>query len=214
MCLKIITHTMRCDVRPIMQHPLRPNAWIVDPFALPQTPCCKSEKEPTGMLCPTHGCCQLSVRTFPCGCGNSVGYHRYEPSQTPAAFAANDVEIPEAGTWRKLQCLDNVHWEKNHGKRASSEQLDIAQRGEAFFGSFLEPKAKELTAAITTKELKEANLRNGAPFQEQVKEAEATLERVEMETRELRSSYYTWKSMMDRLQKIELKHSTATEMLA
>ncbi|KAI0146157.1 hypothetical protein GGR57DRAFT_506679 [Xylariaceae sp. FL1272] len=197
-----------------MQHPLRPDTWVVDPFALPQTSCCKSEKESTALGCPTHGCCQVSVRTFPCGCGNSVGYHRYAPSQTPSAFTTNKVDVPEAGTWRKLPSLNNVHWEKTHGKEVPSEQLDIAQRGVAFFGSFLKPTAKELENAIAAKELKEANLNNGAPVQKQVEDAKSTLERVEMEASELRSSYRTWKSMMDRLEQAELRRSTAVEMSA
>ncbi|KAI8625998.1 hypothetical protein F5Y19DRAFT_237394 [Xylariaceae sp. FL1651] len=215
MCLKIVTHKMVCDVRPVMSHPSRPGALIVDPFTIGQGICCNANANPSEILrCPTHKCCQVTVRSFPCGCSNTVGYHRYKPAKAPSAYTIEEREIPDPGVWRTLQTLDDVFEPPNQTQSTPSEELQIARRGMNFIGAQLGPVAKGLTAAAIAKNLKEQNLKNGAPYEKQVEAAHTALEHIESEARDLLASYNTWKHMKEKFEQAEYGKVFAIEMLA
>ncbi|KAH9890214.1 hypothetical protein F4778DRAFT_796476 [Xylariomycetidae sp. FL2044] len=104
MCLKIITHTLKCDIRPLMPHLVDPSIPVIDLFTAPHAKCpclpphphdddeCHEGHETTFQpdddritRCDNHGCCQPDARAFPCGCGTFVEYHRYKPSSANTA---------------------------------------------------------------------------------------------------------------------------------
>lgn len=130
MCLKIVNHTMVCDVRPVMRHPSYPDSHIVDPFTVPHAKYYTISTSKTGesLPCPTHGCRQVTVRSFPCGCGNTVGYHCYTATRPSSAYTIETGKTPSRGVWRKLQSFDDITSEGAHSHPAPSEELQITRR--------------------------------------------------------------------------------------
>ncbi|KAI0973316.1 hypothetical protein F4678DRAFT_477776 [Xylaria arbuscula] len=214
MCLKIVIHTMTCDVRPVMRHPCNPNSYIVDPFTAPNTKCCSIglSKPSESLQCLIHECCQVTVRSFPCDCGYTVGYHRYITAKTPSAYTVGTAEIPHRGVWRKLQSLDDVLSPEAHTHSNKSEELQIAQRGLKHAIDQLGQMAIKLTAASRKKELKEQNLKNGAPYEKQVQAAHGKLARTATAALDVQSAYYTWMHMKEKLERAELGKVSAVEM--
>ncbi|KAI1110426.1 hypothetical protein F5Y14DRAFT_429029 [Nemania sp. NC0429] len=194
MCLEIVTHTMVCDIRPTMRHPLNPTMHIVDPFTAPRDMCCANATSRTseGPQCSIHHCCQVTIRSFPCDCGNIVRYHRYSPSKTPSAYTVNTGRIPNRGVWRGLQSLDDLSSTAPKAQAALSEELRVARWGFQYTAAQLGPMAKKLEAASRKKDLKEANLRNGAPYEKQVQAACEELEHLTMVAWDVQTAYYTW----------------------
>ncbi len=216
MCLKIVTHTMVCDVRPVMRHPSNPNSHIVDPFTVPGDRCCSTNtsKPSESLHCPTHECCEITVRSFPCDCGNTVGYHRYTPATLPSAYTVETAEIPNHGVWRKLQSLDDIASSQAHAHPAPSEELQIARRGFEYAVVQLGKMAVGLTAASRKKDLKEQNLKNGAPYEKQVQAARDELERMATAARDVQNAYYTWMHMKEKFEQVEYGKVFAVEMSA
>ncbi|KAI1503446.1 hypothetical protein F5X99DRAFT_407030 [Biscogniauxia marginata] len=210
MCLKIVTHTLACDVRPIMPHPLEPLELVVDPFAVPDGCCCSPESP----SCTTHGCCQITTRTFPCDCGNIVSYHRYMPSKQPSAFTMQKAVKPSPGVWRYLPSIDDVLAAANpqQGGHLPSEELRIARRGMKFKGADLGPKARELINALKEKKRLEERVFVGES--EKFDAFYEELDRIEAEARQLKNNYKTWKHMKERLEMQEYGKVFAVEMLA
>ncbi|KAI1303975.1 hypothetical protein F5Y03DRAFT_358644 [Xylaria venustula] len=214
MCLKIVTHAMTCDVRPVMRHPWGPNSCIVDPFTTPRIRCCSlSISIPSGSLqCPVHECCQVTVRSFSCDCGYTVGYHRYTPATIPSAYTIGTAEVPSRGVWRKLQSPDDFPSTEAHTHSTPSEELQIAQRGLKHAVEQLGQMAIKLTAISRKKELKEQNLKNGAPYEKQVQAAHDKLARAAVTAREVQSAYYTWLQMKEKLERAEHGKVFAVEL--
>lgn len=55
--------------------------------------------------------------------------------------------------------------------------------------------AKELEAASRKKDVKEQNLKNGAPYEKQVQAAHKELEHVASVAWDMQTAYYTWMRM-------------------
>ncbi|KAI0103958.1 hypothetical protein GGR51DRAFT_523026 [Nemania sp. FL0031] len=215
MCLKIVTHTMVCDVRPVIRHPSHPTSHIIDPFAVLQDIDCVAASKPGGGLqCPAHKCCQSTVRSFLCDCGKIVGYHRYIPAKTPCAYTIETASVPSPGVWRKLESLDEVSSSGVQAQPAPSEELQIARLGFQHAVAQLGPAAKSLEAASRKKNLKEQNLKNGAPYEKQVQAAHKELERMATEALEVQTAYYTWIHMMEIFEQLEHGKTSAVEMEA
>jgi hypothetical protein len=141
-----------------------------------------------------------------------VEYHRYEPAKTPCAYTIDTAAKPGAGVWRKMQSLDEVFESETQAQPAPSEELRIARLGYMYAAARLGPVVKELVAADRKKELKEQNLKNGAPFEKQVQDARAKLERMESVARDAQFSYCTWKHMKGEFEKSEHGKVSAVEM--
>ncbi|KAI0502769.1 hypothetical protein F5B22DRAFT_632119 [Xylaria bambusicola] len=216
MCLKIVNHTMICDVRPVMRHPSIPNSHIVNPFTVPEDKCCAASNPKTDddLPCPTHGCCQITVRSFPCECGNTVGYHRYTIARPPSAYTIETANIPSRGVWRKLQSLDDIPSAGANAHPAPSGELQIARRGFNHAVVELGRMATQLEVASRKKGLKEANLKNGAPYEKQVQTARAKLEQVATVARDVQKAYYTWMHMKNKFEQAEYGKVSAVEMSA
>ncbi|KAI1636873.1 hypothetical protein F4809DRAFT_641115 [Biscogniauxia mediterranea] len=216
MCLKIITHSLACDIRPVMPHPTKPSEFVVDPFSSPEDCCCCSSKS-SG--CAAHGCCQVTSRTFPCDCGNIVSYHRYTPSKPPCAFTMQATVKPGPGVWRHLLSIDDVlaRASPQQMEHLPSEELRIARRGMKFKGADLGPKARELIQAVREKKRLESHSLDSGTYVAETAELNALckeLERIESEAQQLKSSYKTWKHMKERLEMQEYGKVFAVEMLA
>ncbi|KAI3324091.1 hypothetical protein HD806DRAFT_60126 [Xylariaceae sp. AK1471] len=203
MYLKIITHKLVCDVRPIISHSSKPGILILGPFAAPRDTCCAADSTARNSLqCPTRGCCQVTVRSFPCDYEKTVRCHRYEPTETPSAYTIDAAAIPGAGVWRRLQSLDDVSEPETQDQTTPSEELRIARLRFKYAAAQLGPMAKGLMAADMKKELKEQSLKNGAPFGKQVHVARAKLESMEFIARDVQASYYAWKHMKGEFEKL------------
>ncbi|KAI0423652.1 hypothetical protein F5Y09DRAFT_326795 [Xylaria sp. FL1042] len=207
---------MMCDVRPIMRRPSNPDSHIVDPFTAPGERCCTtSTSNPSeGPQCPAHKCCQVTVRSFPCSCGNTVEYHRYKPTRPPSAYTMEAARVPSQGVWRNLQSLDDISSPETHVHPAPSEELQIARRGFKYAIEQLGQMAIELTAASRKKELKEQNLKNGAPYEKQVRTANDELKQKAAMAWDVQSTYYTWMHMKEKFEQAEREKAFAVEMLA
>ncbi|KAI1361362.1 hypothetical protein F5Y08DRAFT_347999 [Xylaria arbuscula] len=214
MCLKIVNHTMLCDVRPVTRHPSNPDAYIVDPFTIPQAKCCTvgTPNTSNNLPCPTHGCCQITVRSFPCGCGNTVGYHRYTPARPPSAYTIETAKIPTPGVWRKLQSLDDIPSAGVNAQPAPSEELQIARRGFNHAVVRLGKMATKIETASRKKELKQQNLKNGAPVEKQFEAARDELKQVADAAGEVQSVFYTWMHMKNTFEQAEYGKASAVEM--
>ncbi|KAI0593570.1 hypothetical protein F4775DRAFT_607575 [Biscogniauxia sp. FL1348] len=215
MCLKIITHSLVCDSRPVMPHPTEPSELVVDPFTNPEACYCSS----TSSGCTAHGCCQVTTRTFPCGCDIIVSYHRYTPSKPPCAFTMQAAVKPGPGVWRHLLSIDDVlaRASPQQTEHLPSEELRIARRGMKFKGADLGPKTRELIKAVNEKKRLESQSLDGGALVAETAELKALckeLERIESEARQLKSSYKTWKHMKERLEMQEYGKVFAVEMLA
>lgn len=105
MCYHVYTHTLRCDVRPVLSNG---KTALVDPYAIPRRCRCRHERQVWSRHhCRDHGCCSLSVRRYTCesSCRTSIVYHVYIPrvEETGVHFqrSARDPE------WRDLSVFDN-----------------------------------------------------------------------------------------------------------
>ncbi|CAJ2505744.1 Uu.00g131380.m01.CDS01, partial [Anthostomella pinea] len=220
MCLNIVTHTLVCDVRPVMPHPLTPSTIVIDPFTAPQGTCCDFTSAPSDpSRCPVHGCCEVAVRSFPCDCGSIVEYHRYERAAPSSETTTQSAPGPRQEVWREIQSLDEVLTGSAKDYPLASEEVRIARRGMRFRGADLGPKARELTSAVSNRDLQEQKLKNGCPLGPEFKEAcervnclemealqhrfKAACERVdrlEVEARQLRADYFAWKCAKEGLE--------------
>ncbi|KAI0812940.1 hypothetical protein GGR55DRAFT_638454 [Xylaria sp. FL0064] len=213
MCLKIVTHTMMCDARPVMRHPSNPDSHIVDPFTVAEVRCCATitSKPREGLQCPAHECCQVTVRSFPCGCGNTVGYHRYTSASPPSAYTIEVAEVPSRGVWRTLQSPDDISSPEAHAHPAVSEELQIARWGFKYAVEQLGQTAMELTAASRKKELKEQSLKNGAPYEKQVQAAAEELKAKALMACDVQNAYYTWMHTKEKFEEAERERVSAIE---
>ncbi|KAI0477438.1 hypothetical protein GGR56DRAFT_673820 [Xylariaceae sp. FL0804] len=223
MCLKIITHFLVCDVRPVMPHPRAPAELIVDPFTAPTEGCCcccgsdgappdrasAEARDPSLRRCPTHACCCVRVRSFPCGCGRVVGYHQYARITPPhaAAKAAASTGRPAAGAgqpWRVLRSVDYVMSAGTPGQRREpSEQLRVARRGVKFSGDRLWPKAKRLQESVVQMKEQLRRVREGGPYGPDFDAGVEELGRLDAEAKKLKAEYETWKGMKEKLERYE-----------
>ncbi|KAI1272005.1 hypothetical protein F5Y07DRAFT_381230 [Xylaria sp. FL0933] len=204
---------MMCDARPVMRHPSNPNSHIVNPFAAPGVRCCASNtsKPRDGLQCLAHECCQVRVRSFPCGCGNTVGYHRYTSARPPSAYTIEPAEVPSRGVWRTLQSPDDISSPEAHVHPAVSEELQIARRGFKYAVEQLGQTAMELTAASRKKELKEQNLKNGAPYEKQVQAAQRKLIDQAAVALHVQTEFYTWMHTKEKFEQEECGKTSAAE---
>ncbi|KAI0870856.1 hypothetical protein GGS24DRAFT_510453 [Hypoxylon argillaceum] len=198
-----------------MRHPSNPTSHIVDPFSvLWDKGCAATISKPSGSLqCPVHDCCHISTRTFPCGCGNVVGYHRYLPAKVPSAYTIDAAQLPSPGVWRILQSLDDLSF-ATQAQPAPSEELQIARLGLQYAIDQLGSVAKGLEAASRKRDLKEQNMKNGAPYEKELQAAQKELERLSSEAWDIQTTYYTWVSTVEKLEQLESGKVSAVELSA
>ncbi|TID06854.1 hypothetical protein CH35J_000805 [Colletotrichum higginsianum] len=88
MCYRVHTHTMSCDVRPVITST---KTLYANPYeATPSCPCNPSSRghhhlTSSSRLCPSHGCCSLDVAIYRCPrkCRRPTDYHRYVCKHDP-----------------------------------------------------------------------------------------------------------------------------------
>ncbi|KAF5021447.1 hypothetical protein F66182_6511 [Fusarium sp. NRRL 66182] len=115
MCYKVITHTMRCDMRAIISDG---ETIYADPFAEPISCGCLSEKLRPWLQCDTHGCCLTYAKMQYCpkisSCNDVVQLHRYvQASRQPTNIWRTSHDsvwsLPFAqvtNDWRDIRELD------------------------------------------------------------------------------------------------------------
>ncbi|KAI8625010.1 hypothetical protein F5Y19DRAFT_490034 [Xylariaceae sp. FL1651] len=212
---------MVCDIRPVMPHPSETGIFVVNPFAPPKESGCTTvpgagagSGKNNGLKCPIHNCCELTIRSFPCVCGKTAEYCRYEPAQTPNEYAAATQDISNRGVWRWLQSLDDVNKTKEdnpQAEKAPSEQLRIARRGRRYTGMQLGPMILELEAAIANREFTEQNLKKGGPLKE-FQAANTALVRSGDKAWQLQDVLNTWKRLQETLEMKEYGRIFADNM--
>ncbi|UNI22726.1 hypothetical protein JDV02_008588 [Purpureocillium takamizusanense] len=79
MCYRLVSHMMRCDVRPVISNG---RSRFVDGYAEPSTCACPRDAHIKGWLrCDKHGCCRMAVKIHLCvdpdSCLGQVTFHRY-----------------------------------------------------------------------------------------------------------------------------------------
>src|ERR1700712_2809858 len=148
MCLQITHHTLRCDVRPVITLPTSPPREVVNPFQVPKACHCPStDPAPQTILkCLHHGCCTLSSRFFPCGCGNIITYHNYiqRPASVEEGEGEGETERAAAAAavpWRHIRTIDEDQQlaeaqagNPQYHHPQASEELRIARRGMRWVG--------------------------------------------------------------------------------
>ncbi|RSM05872.1 hypothetical protein CEP52_006005 [Fusarium oligoseptatum] len=111
MCWQIVTHTLRCNVRPLIYDGVY--ARYVDPFAKPVDCNCVAEHN-AQIQCPHHGCCYISMTTFPCShlnCPQTYDLHRYKrPPQQQQIWGVNPIFSTQSSQdeWESLDYIDFV----------------------------------------------------------------------------------------------------------
>ncbi|KAF5484404.1 hypothetical protein CGCS363_v014639 [Colletotrichum siamense] len=143
MCYKVHTHTLSCDVRPIISST---KTHYVNPYETPASCACplpRSSSSHAGR-CPSHGCCSLSSTLHRCrrSCRRPTHYHRYVCDHPPPSSSSSSrrhsysysrppTPIPSHNPWRRLPTFDRdadfQTAESGDFKFAMSELLDIGR---------------------------------------------------------------------------------------
>lgn len=167
MCLYIITHTMVCDVRPAMYHPDKPSTHVVNPFKLLEDTCRHATiaKPGKGNVCVVHGCCRITTRSYPCGCGKTVRFNLYQPAKIPCAYTVKTGEIPERGVWRLMSYLGGIpspdyaqEAVAEPGSSSPSEKLRVARSGLEHATARLRPMTENIVVDTHKQERDPENL--------------------------------------------------------
>lgn len=131
MCYRVVTHTMRCDVRPIISDG---EILYIDPFAEPISCWCFNEHSARPWLqCDTHGCCMTYSKMEWCpevhSCNDVIELHRYEQARRQtrniwASHPASQWSIPmcpsELEKWCGVRTLEDCLFMGNMPDMATS----------------------------------------------------------------------------------------------
>ncbi|KAI8722018.1 hypothetical protein NCS52_00344600 [Fusarium sp. LHS14.1] len=110
MCWKVITHNLRCDVRPLIYDGM--SGKYIDSFQTP-TPCKCAAEHQARVQCSHHGCCFLTEYIEPCShknCPKTYDIHRYEhlPRQQKV-WMINPIFYTQPGDdWDPIPYVDVV----------------------------------------------------------------------------------------------------------
>ncbi|KAF5004320.1 hypothetical protein FDECE_9168 [Fusarium decemcellulare] len=126
MCYRVVTHTLCCDVQPVMSDGVD---LCVDPFAPPhQCRCFPNETIRPWLRCESHGCCMQTAKMVWCpdveDCAEVVEMHRYHKAQSqPRCIWANELtnkfgfdlldKIFSDPDWRQIPVLDELLFPDN-----------------------------------------------------------------------------------------------------
>ncbi|KAF5502332.1 hypothetical protein CGCA056_v014223 [Colletotrichum aenigma] len=143
MCYKVHTHTLSCDVRPIISST---KTHYINPYETPPSCACPLPRFSSSHAgrCPSHGCCSLSSTLHHCrrACRRPTHYHRYvcdhpSPSSSSSSrrhsysYSRPPTPIPSHTPWRRLPTFDRdadfQTAESGDFKFAISELLDIGR---------------------------------------------------------------------------------------
>ncbi|KAJ4327550.1 hypothetical protein N0V84_002078 [Fusarium piperis] len=108
MCWRVIMHSLKCDVRPIIFDGMYNQ--FIDPFAAPNACNCPPEHK-NWIQCPDHGCCILTKRIEPCSqpnCTQTYDIHRYDRRPRPQQiWGVNPIFYGQPDDdWKKWEYLD------------------------------------------------------------------------------------------------------------
>lgn len=122
MCYRIITHTLRCDVRPTISVKID----LVDPLAEPARCNCSANNEVKPWLrCDEHGCCMITAKMAWCpdseNCTVTLDYHRYHqaPCNVRSSWNAGGPGLPDLHAtfdvtdpkWERLLAFDELFFD-------------------------------------------------------------------------------------------------------
>ncbi|PHH66534.1 hypothetical protein CDD81_7009 [Ophiocordyceps australis] len=90
MCYRVVSHMLRCDVRPIISDG---HDKIVDGYAEPQRcECAPDEQRKPRLQCLEHGCCRAAKKTHLCAdpdsCGDTINFHIYRQASQRMRLAS------------------------------------------------------------------------------------------------------------------------------
>ncbi|KAI1423479.1 hypothetical protein F5Y12DRAFT_716281 [Xylaria sp. FL1777] len=169
MCLKIITHAIICDVRLIIPHLSRLNSYIIGPLSAPQD----SQNPAIVLVAPRTNVARLPSAHFRATAAilsDIIATHlqkrRLRSQERPQKFQPRGSSV----SYKALN-LDDIPCPEAHAHPALSEELRIARRGCKYAVERLGRMAAEFIAASRKKDLKEQNLKNGAPYEQEVEAA-------------------------------------------
>lgn len=120
MCYRIVIHSMRCDVRPLLSDGDR---IYVDAYAKPLECDCKQEKQIRPWLrCEEHGCCMRTAKMYRCGSGDDavacgqepLEYHEYEQAHI-RTFEKDEehffgLAAKKRHPWADIPAVDDLLW--------------------------------------------------------------------------------------------------------
>ncbi|KAH8903623.1 hypothetical protein BR93DRAFT_981390 [Coniochaeta sp. PMI_546] len=112
MCYKLITHTLHCDVRPLVVMGDDVAKPLVDPYATPTACNCK-DRDPNIRLrlrCDYgHNCCYMTAKLVFCrkqDCNEAVRFHKYTRRSIVAKDLAKRGPAEEDEGWAPLPVID------------------------------------------------------------------------------------------------------------
>ncbi|WYZ35819.1 hypothetical protein EsH8_X_000466 [Colletotrichum jinshuiense] len=121
MCYRVHTHTMACDVRPVISST---KTLYANPYDAPPNCDCVPRARPRSARCPSHGCCRLDVAVYRCPrrCRQPTNYHKYvcardeprgEPPSSPhrrphSSPRRASTPGPPRAPWRRLRTFDRA----------------------------------------------------------------------------------------------------------
>lgn len=235
---------MVCDARPVMRHPDKPHTYVVDPFMHLEDTCRNvAIPEPgEGDVCSVHLCCQITTRSYPCGCGKSVRFNLYVPAKTPCAYTVKTGEMPERGVWRLMEYLggisspDYARDQAAVGPGIPSEKLRIARSGLEHANVRLGLATKNIAISSYEKERDLENmlsragtrmtppgettvpmperLRDSASFEQRAIARQEELDRLRETGRYLLADYQAWKQMVEKFEQAEYREAPVVAELA
>ena len=104
MCYRVVSHTLRCDTRPVLSDG---ENLLIDPYGPPRRCRCRTDRHMRPQYrCSDHGCCYISSRRYTCpaNCRTSTLYHVYIQRNTnPGVHFHRSTREPE---WRDLPIFD------------------------------------------------------------------------------------------------------------
>ena len=142
MCYKQITHTLHCDVRPLVGMTDDVERPLVNPYATPSScRCLKKSRRIARLQCEYgHSCCFMTTRKLSCrkgGCNDVVLFHKYVRRDISRKLRRErGPAAPEEG-WAPLPVIDGDVCDMGLAPRASAEfrrvrELLLNQAQEAY----------------------------------------------------------------------------------
>ncbi|KAF7553226.1 hypothetical protein G7046_g7157 [Stylonectria norvegica] len=121
MCYRVVTYTLRCDVRPLISDG---ETLIVDPYATPNTCACPVNLQVKPWFrCDEHGCCMVTGKMHRCSQPETceiIVYHQYEQTQVQNAIfcqgwhgsmlprLCEKWDLPKAAPWPVIPILHPI----------------------------------------------------------------------------------------------------------
>ncbi len=134
MCYKVITHTLRCDVRPLVVMGNDVAKPLLNPYATPAACHCKKRdiKILFRLRCDYgHNCCYMTAKRVCCGkedCKETVLFHKYTRRSISSKAAAERGPAKEDEGWAPLPVIDGDFCDFGIVPRATAEFVQAREK--------------------------------------------------------------------------------------